>query len=107
MYLDRAAAALSLQLCAVFASFTGLLCGPPPDSSFLSGGPGPRPHRAPVGGAPALGRKWLSALSFAGNQLSFVIYMLLVNVSAILIECIDIYSSLFASFTLTFFFFAF
>lgn len=34
-------------------------------------------------------------------------YMLLVNVSAILIECIVIYSSLFASFTLTFFVLAF
>lgn len=36
LVLDRTAAVLLLQLCAVFNSFTGLLCGPPRDYSFLS-----------------------------------------------------------------------
>lgn len=36
LVLDRTAAVLLLQLCAVFNSFTGLLCGPPWDYSFLS-----------------------------------------------------------------------
>lgn len=37
LVLDRAAAVFLLQLCAVFNGFTGLLCGPPLDYSFLSG----------------------------------------------------------------------
>lgn len=37
MVLDHVAAVFLLQWCMVFNSFTGLLCGPPRDSSFLSG----------------------------------------------------------------------
>lgn len=64
-----------------------------------------KPKRRPV----ILGRKILAfwggscfqRWAFASNQLNFVMYMLLVNVPAILIECINIYSRFFASFTLT------
>lgn len=37
LVLDHVAAVFLLQWCMVFNSFTGLLCGPPRDSSFLSG----------------------------------------------------------------------
>ena len=72
---------LLLQWCAVFNSLTGLLCGPHRDYSFLSGS-----RNTPCSPwcwgrrAPAPGRKSLSTLRFAGNHLSFVMYMLLVNV---------------------------
>lgn len=68
-----------------FPSLSGLLCGPdsglflPARSSALAVVTGQR--------APLLDRKRIS------NRLSFVTRMLLVNVSAILIECIDIYPS--------------
>lgn len=41
MVLDHVAAVFLLQWCMVFNSFTGLLCGPPRDSSFVSGARAP------------------------------------------------------------------
>ena len=52
LVLDRTAAVLLLQLCAVFSSFTGLLCGPPRDYSFLSAGRDLAPRCS--GGGPRL-----------------------------------------------------
>jgi hypothetical protein len=88
---------------------TGLLCGPSWDPSFLPVSMRRRRALHPLLGEYSPGPSSSQAgscfqhLAFAGNHvLSFeMMYMLLVNVSAILIECIHCHIfKLFASFTL-------